>query len=174
VAKRLRSNKGKVVPSASKTSKKTTTTVTKTPKSRTKSAGVGPKRGWSKVKVKTIAGSSIKRKVLSSSESEYDVEEDVLNIIPSDTKKSVGKKSVQIVEHVPIDKVSFHLPEFAQRWKYIYHKRLAVERELGEEALKIKPVMKLIKEAGLMKTACNLGDCYEKLVTEFLVNIQDD
>ena len=81
---------------------------------------------------------------------------------------------MQIVENVPIDKVSFHLLEFAQRWKYIYHRRLAVERELGEEALKIKAAMKLIKESGLMKTVCNLGDCYEKLVKEFLVNILND
>jgi hypothetical protein len=128
VAKRLRSNKGKVVPSASKNSKKTTTAVTETPKCRTKSAGVGPKKSWSKVAVKTTAGSSRKRKVVSSSESDYDVEENVLNIIPSNVKKSTGKKTVQIVENVPIDKVSIHLHEFAQRWKYIYHRRLAVER----------------------------------------------
>jgi len=81
---------------------------------------------------------------------------------------------VQIVENVSINKVSFHFPNFAHRWKYIYHKRLALERELSEEALKIKVVMKLIKEAGLMKTVCNFGDCYEKLVKEFLVNISSD
>ena len=44
-------------------------------------------------------------------------------------------------------------------------------RELSEEASKIKEVMKMIKEAGLMKTVCKLGDCYEKLVKEFVVNI---
>jgi hypothetical protein len=96
-----------------------TPSVTESPKTRTKTAGVGPKKGWSKLKVKTTAGSSRKRKVISSSESEYDVEEDVPNIITSVGKKSAGKKSVQIVENVPIDKVSFHLLEFAQRWKFI-------------------------------------------------------
>jgi len=50
---------------------------------------------------------------------------------------------------VPIDKVSFHLPEFAQRWKYIYHLRVAVERELSKETVGIKAVMELIKEAGV-------------------------
>jgi len=45
-----------------------------------------------------------------------------------------------------------------------------LERELSEEALKIKEVMKMIKEAGLMKTVCKLGDYYEKLVKEFLVD----
>jgi hypothetical protein len=49
-----------------------------------------------------------------------------------------------------------------------------LERELGKEALEIEVVMELIKEAGLMKTVCNLGDCYEKLVKEFLVNIPDE
>jgi len=163
VAKRLRSNKGKVV-----------TSVNKTSKTRTKTAGVGPKKGWSKVKMKTTAGSSRKRKVISSCESEYDVEKDVPNIIVSVAKKSAGKQSVQIVENVPIDKVSFHLPEFAQRWKFIHHRKLHLERELSEETMKIKVVMELIKEAGLMKTVCNIGDCYEKLVKEFLVNIPED
>ncbi|XP_024630691.1 glutamic acid-rich protein-like [Medicago truncatula] len=49
-------------------------------------------RGWSKVKVKTTAGRSRKRKGIFSSESEYSVEEDVLNIISSTSKKSVRKK----------------------------------------------------------------------------------
>jgi len=124
--------------------------------------------------VKNVASSSRKRKVVSSSDFEYDVEKEVLNIIPSGVNKSAGQKGVQVVEKVPIDKVSFHLPEFTQRWKYIYHRRLVVERELGEEAQKIKAMMKLIKEVGLMKTVCNLGDCYEKLVKEFLVNIPND
>jgi len=75
---------------------------------------------------------------------------------------------------VPIDKVSFHLPENAQRWRFIYHRRMALERELGKETLEIEVVMELIKKAGLMKTLCNLGDCFEKLVKEFLVNISDD
>jgi len=103
MAKRLRSNKGKVVPSENKTPKRTTTAVTETPKSKTKSAVVGPKKGWSKVTVKNTASSSRKRKVISSSDSEYDVEKEVLNIIPSDVKKSARKKGVQVVENVPID-----------------------------------------------------------------------
>ena len=31
--------------------------------------------------------------------------------------------------------------------------------------------MELIKEARLVKTVCELGNCYEQLVKEFLVNI---
>jgi len=77
VAKRLRSNKGKTVPFE-----------VKSPKSKTKIAGIGPKKGWSKVKVKSTTGRTKKRKAASTSESEYDVEEDVLDIIPSIAKKS--------------------------------------------------------------------------------------
>ena len=81
---------------------------------------------------------------------------------------------MQAIESVPIDKVSFHLPENAHRWKFIYHRRLALERELGKKALQIEVVMELIKEAGLMKTISKVGNCYEQLVKEFLVNIPSD
>jgi len=161
VAKRLRSNKGKSVPS-----------VTETPKTKTKSVGVGPKKGWSKVKV--TSRRSKKRNGVSSSDSEFDVEEDVPNITPSASKKSTGKKIPHNVANVPIDKVSFHYPKNAQRWKYIFHRRLALERGLGKEALECEVVMKLIKEAELLKTVCNFGECYEQLVKEFLVNMPAD
>jgi hypothetical protein len=98
---------------------------------------------------------------------------DVLNIT-LESKKADGKKDLLTVEDVPIDNVPFHLPRFAQRWKFIYHRKLALERELSEEALKIEEVMSLIREAGLEKTVCKLGECYEKLVREFLVKIPKD
>jgi len=114
-AERLRSNSGKVVPSEAETLKKSGT---RSPKSRIKTAGVGPKRWSSKVKVKTSAGRMRKRKVVSSSEFDGDVVQDVPNITPSTSRKSAGKKIVQIVDNVPIDKVSFNLPANALRWKY--------------------------------------------------------
>ena len=40
--------------------------------------------------------------------------------------------------------------------------------------LQCKEVMKLIKHVGLMKTVSGLGNCYEKLDKEFLVNIPED
>lgn len=113
VAKRLRSNKGKVVPTSGKISKKTGTANDETPKNKAKMTGVGPKKSWSKVMVKGGARSSRKRKVVSSSESEYDAEMDVLNITSPESKKADGKKDLLLVEDVPIDKVSFHLPSFA-------------------------------------------------------------
>jgi len=163
VAKILRSNKGKVVGLASKSLKETVSEVKVTPKTKIKTTAVGQKKSWSKVKVKSTAERFRKRKVISSSESEYDVEKDVQNIIPAASRKSAGKKIMLTVENVPIDK-----------WRFIYHRRLALERELGKEAQEIKVVMELIKEVGLMKTMCNLGECYEQLVKEFLVNIPDD
>ena len=155
-AKRLRSSKGKDVPSANETPKKSDGSMNVTPKTRTRTAGVGPKKGWSKVKVKATAGRTRKKKVVSYSESDYDVEEDVPNIILSTSRKSAGTKIVQTMANVPIDKVSFHLPENAQRWRFIYHRRMTLERELGKEALEMEVVMELIKKAGLMKTLCNL------------------
>jgi hypothetical protein len=51
---------------------------------------------------------------------------------------------------------------------------LALERELGQDILDIKEAVDLIKHAGLESTVTNLGDYFEKLVKEFLVNIPDD
>jgi len=96
------------------------------------------------VKVKSTARRTIKRKDVSSSESEYDVGKDVQSIISSASSKSVGKKSTQTVANVPIDKVSFHPPENAQRWKFIFHRRLALERELGKEVVKMANVMDIV------------------------------
>jgi hypothetical protein len=56
----------------------------------------------------------------------------------------------------------------------VFQRRLALERELGQDILDIKEVVYLIKHAGLESTVTNLGDCFEKLVKEFLVNIPDD
>jgi len=77
---------------------------------------------------------------------------------------------MQNIGNVPIDRVSFHL----HRWKFIFHRRLGLERELGKKDVKMVDVMEMIKEAGLLKTVCNLGYCHEKLVKEFLVNIPED
>ncbi|KAI5412127.1 hypothetical protein KIW84_056981 [Lathyrus oleraceus] len=53
-------------------------------------------------------------------------------------------------------------------------KRVAVERELGKEAVEVKEVMELIKAAGLMKIVTALPQCYEGLVKEFIVNIPEE
>jgi hypothetical protein len=73
-----------------------------------------------------------------------------------------------------MDNISFHFIESAQKWKFVANRRLALERELSDEALEQKEIIALIEKAGLMKTVSGIGDCYEKLVKEFLVNIPED
>ncbi|XP_050889543.1 uncharacterized protein LOC127094809 [Lathyrus oleraceus] len=67
------------------------------------------------------------------------------------------------------------LEEFSDNeWKYVYHKRLALERELAQNVLECKEIIDLIQEAGLMKTVTQLSKCYETLVKEFIVNVSDE
>ncbi|MCI60030.1 Envelope-like protein, partial [Trifolium medium] len=89
------SRSGKVVPSTSvlaRTTKKT--------------SGIGPKKGWSKVVVPADKKKkSLKGKCVPSSDSEYDVVQDVPDILPSPTKKTSGKKIPQNVAKAPLDNV---------------------------------------------------------------------
>ncbi|KAK2424095.1 hypothetical protein QL285_034493 [Trifolium repens] len=94
--------------------------------------------------------------------------------IVSTQKKKAGRSIPQNVPDVPMDNVFFHFSASAAKWKFVYHRRLGLERELSDEALECKEVMDLILQAGLMKTVSGLGSCYEKLVKEFIVNIGKD
>ena len=78
------------------------------------------------------------------------------------------------VPEVPLDNISFHSVENVERWKFIYQRRLALERELGKDALEFNKVIKLIEHAGLMKSVTGFGKFYEVLVKEFIVNIPAD
>ncbi|XP_050915099.1 uncharacterized protein LOC127130068 [Lathyrus oleraceus] len=60
------------------------------------------------------------------------------------------------------------------RWKYVYQKRLALERELAQNVLECKDIMDLIQEAGLMKIVTQFSKCYEILVKEFIVNLSEE
>jgi hypothetical protein len=73
-----------------------------------------------------------------------------------------------------MDNVSFHFIDSAAKWKFVYARRLGLERELSDETLEYKEVIDLIEKAGLMKTVSGLGACYEKLVKEFVVSIAED
>ncbi|KAL5142392.1 hypothetical protein HKD37_09G025581 [Glycine soja] len=121
---------------------------------------------WSKVAIP-----SKKRKEISSSDSDDDVELDVPDIKRA---KTSGKKVPGNVPDAPLDNISFHSIGNVERWKFVYQRRLALERELGRDALDCKEIMDLIKAAGLLKTVTKLGDCYESLVREFIVNIPSD
>ncbi|XP_050889545.1 uncharacterized protein LOC127094811 [Lathyrus oleraceus] len=163
MAKRLKSRKGKVVESTSKP-----------PKAPKKSKSVGPTKGWSKVVTLTMKKSSLKRKKVpsSSSDSEYDIEQNVQDIMP--LKKVVGKQFHANVPEVPIDNISFHYVENVEKWKFVYQRRLALERELGKDALECKEVVSLIENVRLMKSVASFGKCYKILVKEFIMNISKD
>ncbi|KAH1210131.1 hypothetical protein GmHk_15G044510 [Glycine max] len=158
IAERLQSRKGKT-PITRSGRIKTTAQKKSTPITPTTSR-------WSKVAIP-----SKKRKEISSSDSDDDVELDVPDI--KRAKKS-GKKVPGNVPDAPLDNISFHSIGNVERWKFVYQRRLALERELGRDALDCKEIMDLIKAAGLLKTVTKLGDCYESLVREFIVNIPSD
>ncbi|KAK2451875.1 hypothetical protein QL285_010887 [Trifolium repens] len=106
--------------------------------------------------------------------SDHDVVDDVPNIVSTGKKKIGGKIIPQNVPNVPMDNISFHFIESAQKWKFVANRRLALERELSAEALECKEIVSLIEKAGLLMTVSVIGECYEKLVKEFLVNILED
>ncbi|XP_050908482.1 uncharacterized protein LOC127122136 [Lathyrus oleraceus] len=124
-----------------------------------KTAGIGPSKPWSKVEVG-------KRKERDNSDSE------IPDISPA--KRQVVQKSPGKDAAVHLDNISFHLEDGAAKWKYVIQRRVAIERELGQEAVEVKEVIELIKNAGLMKTVVTLPQCYEGLVKEFIVNIPED
>ncbi|KAH1233302.1 hypothetical protein GmHk_09G025778 [Glycine max] len=158
IAERLQSRKGK-------------TPITRSGRIKTiaqkKSTPITPTTSrWSKVAIP-----SKKRKEISSSDSDDDVELDVPDIKRA---KKAGKKVPGNVPDAPLDNISFHSIGNVERWKFVYQRRLALERELGRDALDCKEIMDLIKAAGMLKTVTKLGDCYESLVREFIVNIPSD
>ncbi|XP_050909438.1 uncharacterized protein LOC127123245 [Lathyrus oleraceus] len=59
-------------------------------------------------------------------------------------------------------------------WKYVYQKRLDLERELAQNVLECKEIMDLIQEAGLMKIVTQFSNFYEMLLKEFIVNVSEE
>ncbi|PNX64992.1 hypothetical protein L195_g054308, partial [Trifolium pratense] len=172
-SKRLRSNSGKDVATPSQKSntpkegKKTSTPAKKAVK-------FGPPRSASKVTTSGKEKKNLKRKEPVSSESEFE-EEIVKTTTGGSSRKTVkGRKVPLNVPSAPLDNVSFHFEDGPTRWKFVFNRRLSVERNLSKDFLKCKELMELISAAGLMKTVKALGVCYEKLVKEFLVNIGED
>ncbi|XP_050878481.1 uncharacterized protein LOC127082288 [Lathyrus oleraceus] len=105
-------------------------------------------------------------------ESDSDVPCDVPDTL-SKKKPSTSKLAASVPE-VPIDNISFHFASSVNRWKYVYQKRLTLERELAQNVLECKEIMDLIQEAGLMKTVTQFSKCYEMLVKEFIVNVSEE
>lgn len=88
--------------------------------------------------------------------------------------KSVIKRSFVSVPDAPLDNISFHSVDSVERWRFVYQRRVSLERELGQDAFKIEEVMELLSAAGLMRTMTGLVKCYDILVKEFIVNILVD
>ncbi|XP_045791756.1 uncharacterized protein LOC123886483 [Trifolium pratense] len=139
-----------------------------------KAVKFGPPRSASKVTTSGKEKKNLKRKEPVSSESEFE-EEIVKTTTGGSSRKTVkGRKVPLNVPSAPLDNVSFHFEDGPTRWKFVFNRRLSVERNLSKDFLKCKELMELISAAGLMKTVKALGVCYEKLVKEFLVNIGED
>ncbi|XP_050920438.1 uncharacterized protein LOC127138075 [Lathyrus oleraceus] len=90
------------------------------------------------------------------------------------SRSSIGKSHVgparswsKVVTHTRKRKyVSYSDSEFES-------KGVALERELGKDALKCKEVVEIIEVVGLMKTVTKFGPCYKSLVKEFVVVIPE-
>ncbi|XP_050919487.1 uncharacterized protein LOC127137034 [Lathyrus oleraceus] len=169
IAKRVRTRRGKKpVMQRSPAKEVDETTPHRQPgtESARKRKGYGPAKSWSKEVPKKLKTKAV---VV---ESESDVPCDVTTSMSR--KKPSSSKLAASVPDVPIDNVSFHFPSSVNRWKYVYHKRLALERELAQNTLDCKEIVDLIKEAGLMRTVSQLPKCYETLVKEFIVNLSEE
>ncbi|XP_057418474.1 uncharacterized protein LOC130712672 [Lotus japonicus] len=158
---------------------------TRTPKDSKAAGSVRKSKGKTTSKGKGLNVSNKKRKHVSDHESDQDGEPTMPDISTTARKRVKGKRVPLNVVDVPLDNVSFHYADNAQRWKFVSHRRIAIEsvtprfpglteRELSEEALEFKEIIDLLSKAELMKTVKGIGRCYEKLVREFIVNIPSD
>ncbi|PNY13323.1 envelope-like protein [Trifolium pratense] len=174
IAKRLRSRSGKGVATRSKKTNtpskgKKTSTPTKKP------VNFGPPRSASKVNVSSAKEKkSSERKEPLSSDSEFKEEAVKVTTGGSSRKTVKGKKAQLNVCPTPLNNVSFHLEDGSSKWRFIFYRRLSLERNLSSDLLNYKVLIELIEAAGLVKTVKDLGSCYEKLVKEFFINIGED
>ncbi|CAJ2637655.1 unnamed protein product [Trifolium pratense] len=169
VARRTRSRINKGVETAS------TPVQTPKPSKAGKATGKKPVYGPPKPVSKVIPRSETKkRKAPPTSDSDFEPETDVA-ASGSTSRKSIGRKKVpQTAPYAPLDNVSFHLENGSARWKFVYHRRLALERNLKNDILECPSVVEALEYAGLMKTVVGLDKCYDRLVKEFLINVAAD
>jgi len=164
IAKRMKRRKGKVFMIESQRSKATK-----------KKVVVGPAKGWSKVEASATKKKFLKKKEVLVSDSDYDVRQDVKDIVPAAKKRTDVEKKLPInVPEAPIDNISFHYVVNIEKLKYVFQRRLDLEIELGKDALEFKEVIDLIDEARLRWSVSGFGNCYELLVKEFIVNNPKD
>lgn len=88
-----------------------------------------------KVESKPVEKKSLKGNLVWSSDSEKNVEEDVLDIM-SNISRNVGGKIILVnVLDASMDNVSFHSETCVLKWKYVFQKSIAWERNLDKKAL---------------------------------------
>lgn len=128
VSRRLRQRKGKNVVN------KVATTVMITERRSTPSTNTiaGPPKSWSKVEVKNK-----KRKNISKSEFEYDVEEDVQDITPR-SKPAAKRRSAFAATTSSLDTVRFYPIENAVKWEFVNQRRIGLERDISSDVSKCK------------------------------------
>ncbi|CAJ2645642.1 unnamed protein product [Trifolium pratense] len=123
---------------------------------------------------KNVKKKSLKRKEPPSSDSDFERETSVATSSGTSRRSVEGKKVSVSVPYAPLDNISFHLENGSTTWKYVYHRRLALERNLKGDVLKCKNVVDVLTHAGLMRKMTDLGDCFDMLVREFVVNVADN
>ncbi|KAK2374760.1 hypothetical protein QL285_075700 [Trifolium repens] len=133
----------------------------KTYKSKQVETQATAKKGKRKTEAVGEKRSKKKKQVVIVSESESEGEPDVLDITTAGKKRIGGRRIPANIPPAPS----------AQRWRFVYQRRIAQGRELNQEALECKEIIELLEAAELMKTVMNLGNCYEMLVKEFIVHI---
>lgn len=88
------------------------------------------------------------------------------------SKKVIGCKKFPVnVPAVSLDNVSFHSKEGVLKWKYVYHWRIAVERELSKLALKCCKIMELLEDAQVKKIVSCISLFCRKLAKELIMNL---
>ncbi|XP_050890026.1 uncharacterized protein LOC127095365 [Lathyrus oleraceus] len=126
IAKRIRTRREKKIVAQRSPRKNIDVPTSPNPKvaeSSLKRKGHGPTKSWSKGVPKKMKTKSV---VV---ESDSDVPCDVTATLSK--KKPTTSKLAASVPEVPIDNISFHFASSVNRWKYVYQKRLALERELS-------------------------------------------
>lgn len=97
------------------------------------------------VKEKTAEKKSLVRKLVQTSDSETNAKEDAQYIV-STIRRKVGRKRIHVnVPAAPMDNVSTHSKTSVLKWKYVFQRRIAAQRDLGKDALDCKEIMNLLK-----------------------------
>lgn len=104
-----------------------------------------------KVEEKLVEKRSLKRKMVKLSDSDSNVENNVLNVVSTIRKKVCGKIITLNVVDDPLDNVSFHSEASVQKSKFVYHRKNSCERKLRKNVLEWKGEMNLLKDVGQIK-----------------------